>query len=234
MSNPFGGSFRIIDDTKLPVDKWPSAEVYADWAKQQLTGLRPGDEGVLRLRRPKPTAAFSPQDTSYPDYEQIKHLVRRRGFAPVERGTGGRLTLYDQNALAITILYPDATPHVHTLRRYDVLTAAFARALIALGIDARVGELPDEYCPGKYSVNAEGRVKLIGVAQRMNQRCVQMGAIISVTQSVAAAAGIAEAYAAMGLAFNPHTYGAIRDFEPSLTYDDVRDAFLESVSDVLR
>ncbi len=233
MSTPFGGSFRIIDDTKLPAEMWLAPDVYADWVRQQLTELRPGDEGVFRLRRPKPTAAFSPQDTSHPDYEQIKRLVRARGFTPVERGTGGRLTLYDENALAITIVYPDAMPYQHTLLRYDVLSAAFAKALITLGIDARVGELPDEYCPGKYSVNANGTVKLIGVAQRMNQRCVQIGAIISITRSMTAAAGIAEAYAAMGLAFNPETYGAIGDFKPSLNYDQVRDAFFTSIYKVL-
>ena len=229
----FGCSFRIIDDTELPAEERPHPQDYAAWVKAQLAGLRPSDQAILRLRRPRPTAAFSPRDTTHPDYIQVTELARTRGFEPIERGTGGRLTLFDENALGITIIAPHAEPHKHMLKRYEILSAAIATALHKLGIDARVGELPNEYCPGKYSVNAEGRIKLVGVAQRMNQRCLQMGAIISVTRSDSACAGIADAYRAMGLNFDPKTYGAIADLQPSLTYADVRSAMLESVSPAL-
>ena len=233
MNGVFGGSFQLIDDTTLPVESWMSPEDYAEWARQQLSGLRLGDKGIFRLRRPKPTAAFSPQDTTHPAYEKIKQLTRARGFSPVERGTGGRLTLYDENALAITIIAPHHAPHEYTLRRYDVLCAGMVKALESLGIDCRIGELANEYCPGKYSVNAEGRVKLIGVAQRMNKACFQMGAIVSVTRSGPALAGLKEAYSEMGLVFDPNTYGAISDFNSALTYGDVRDALCEEVGKIL-
>jgi octanoyl-[GcvH]:protein N-octanoyltransferase len=229
----FGGPFQIIDDTELPVDARPHPVEYAVWVKSQLTGLRQGDQAILRFRRPRPTAAFSPQDTNHPDYAQIREQTRMRGFEPIERGTGGRLTLFDENALGITILSPHAAPHQHMIKRYEILSAAIATTLHRLGIDARVGELPNEYCPGKYSVNAEGRIKLVGVAQRMNQRCLQMGAIISVTRSDEACAGIAEAYRDMGLNFDPKTYGAIADFKPTLTFMDVKEAFMKSVTAAL-
>ena len=76
--------------------------------------------------------------------------------------------MFDENALGITIIAPHAAPHANMIKRYELLSAAIANGLHLLGIDARVGELPNEYCPGKYSVNAEGRIKLVGVAQRMN------------------------------------------------------------------
>lgn len=229
----FGGPFQIIDDTELPAEACPTPQDYATWVKQRLTDLRVGDQAILRLRRPRPTAAFSPQDTTHSDYLRVIELARVRGFEPIERGTGGRLTLFDENALGITIIAPHAAPHQHMLQRYDILSGAIAEALVKLGIDARVGELPNEYCPGKYSVNAGGRIKLVGVAQRMNQRCLQLGAIIAVTRSDEACAGIAEAYRAMGLNFDPDTYGGITDLQPSLTYADVRSAMLDSVSAVL-
>ncbi len=229
----FGGPFQIIDDTELPANERPTPKDYAAWVKAQLTGLRLGDQATLRFRRPRPTAAFSPQDTTHPDYEQIKERAKARGFEPIERGTGGRLTLFDENALGITIIAPHAAPHQHMMKRYDILSAAIATALHSLGIDARVGELPHEYCPGKYSVNAEGRIKLVGVAQRMNQRCLQMGAIVSVQRSEEACAGIAEAYRGMGLNFDPDTYGAIADLNASLTYADVRSALMETVNAAL-
>ena len=57
-----------------------------------------------------------------------------------------------------------------------------------------------------------------------------MGGIIAVERSEKARAAIAEAYDAMGLPFDSETYGAINDLQPSLTYYEVRDAFLASVS----
>ena len=230
----FGGPFQIIDDTELSADARAHPLDYAAWVKQQLTGLRVGDDAILRFRRPRPTAAFSPQDTTHPDYLSVTESARARGFAPIERGTGGRLTMFDENALGITIIAPHAAPHKQMMKRYEILSGAIAGALRKLGIDARVGELPNEYCPGKYSVNAEGRIKLVGVAQRMNQRCLQMGAIIAVTRSDAACAGIFEAYHAMGLNFDPGTYGAVTDLQPALTYADVRSVMIATVSAALQ
>jgi octanoyl-[GcvH]:protein N-octanoyltransferase len=229
----FGGPFQIIDDTELPADARPSQHDYAVWVRQQLTGLGIDGQAILRFRRPRPTAAFSPQDTTHPDYEDIKERARARGFEPIERGTGGRLTLFDENALGITIIAPHAAPHGQMIKRYEILSNAIAKGLQNLGIDARVGELPNEYCPGKYSVNAEGRIKLVGVAQRMNQRCLQMGAIVSVHRSEEACAGIAEAYRGMGLNFDPLTYGAITDLHSSLIYADVRSVLMETVTAAL-
>lgn len=233
MSNPFGKPFRIIDDTELPAEARPSPGEYALWVQHQLASLKPGDQGVLRLRRPRPTAAFSPLDTTHPDYEHIKQQARANGFEPIERGTGGRLTMFDEHALAITIISPHADPHQHTIKRYDVFAGAIADALVTLGMDARIGELPNEYCPGRFSINAEGRIKLVGIAQRMNRRCIQMGAIIAVGRSEKACAAIAEAYNAMGLSFDSATYGAINDLHPDVTYHDVRDALIASVKSTL-
>jgi octanoyl-[GcvH]:protein N-octanoyltransferase len=195
-----------------------------------LASLQPGEEGILRFRRPRPTAAFSPQDTTHPDYERIKEMARARGFEPIERGTGGRLTMFDEQALAITLISPHPEPHQHTIRRYEIFSTAIAGALAKIGIDARVGELPDEYCPGKFSINASGRFKLVGIAQRMNRRCVQMGAIIAVERSDKACAAIAEAYTAMGLAFDPVTYGAITRLVPSLNYGVASDLIRQAVT----
>jgi octanoyl-[GcvH]:protein N-octanoyltransferase len=227
VSSAFPGTFELIDDTALP---GPPPGDYAAWVKDRLATLQPGDAGILRLRRPRPTAAFSPQDTTHVDYVQIKERARASGFEPIERGTGGRLTMFDECALAITLLAPHVEPHAHTIRRYEIFSGAIATALQSLGIDARIGELPNEYCPGKFSINAEGRVKLVGIAQRMNRRCVQMGAIIAVARSDKACDAIAEAYRSMGLLFDPMTYGAISELKPTVSYEQVRARLVETVS----
>jgi octanoyl-[GcvH]:protein N-octanoyltransferase len=233
LSKPFAASFRCIDDTELPDALRPTAGDYAVWVQQQLATMHPGQEGIIRLRRPWPTAAFSPQDTTHPDYERIRRQADARGFEPVERGTGGRLTIFDENALAVTLVFPHAEPHSHTINRYEFLSGAIARALTALGIDARIGELPREFCPGRFSINAEGRTKIVGIAQRMNRKCVQMGAIISVSRSDKACAAIGEAYDAMGLDFDRATYGAINELRPAVTYAEVCMAVSDAIRDMV-
>ena len=52
-------------------------------------------------------------------------------------------------------------------RRFERFGSLFAKALGRLGVDARVGAVPGEYCPGAHSVNARGTVKLVGTAQRV-------------------------------------------------------------------
>jgi octanoyl-[GcvH]:protein N-octanoyltransferase len=231
--NPFGGPFRFINDTDLPAGAQPSPTEYAAWVQQQLATLQPGDHGVIRLRRPRPTAAFSPQDTTHPDYEHIKQQARANGFEAIERGTGGRLTMFDERSVAITILSPHADPYPQMTTRYDLFAGAIAKALAQLGIDARVGELPNEYCPGKYSINAGGRVKIVGIAQRMNKRCIQMGAIIAVERSAKACTAIGEVYEAMGLPFDVATYGAIADLQPDVRYEDVCSMCVKHVGEAI-
>jgi octanoyl-[GcvH]:protein N-octanoyltransferase len=221
VTDVFEGAFELIDDTGLPVDQRSRPQDHAAWVKQTLASLQPGDNGVLRFRRPRPTAAFSPQDTTHSDYERVKDQARANGFEPIERGTGGRLTMFDEHALAITLIAPHTEPQLQTMKRFEVFAGVIAGAIKALDIDARIGELPNEYCPGKYSINAAGRLKLVGIAQRMNRRCFQMGAIIAVERSDKACAAITDAYAVMGLPFDPATYGAITELVPSITYGHV-------------
>jgi octanoyl-[GcvH]:protein N-octanoyltransferase len=230
VSGVFTGSFDIFDDTSQ-IGAEPVA--YSDYVRSALTTLKLGDAGVLRIRRPRPTAAFSPQDTAHANYERTKDVVSARGFVPVERGTGGRLTVFDEGALGITLIAPHADTHAHMMARYEMFSGAIANGLNQLGIDAHIGELPNEYCPGKFSINHGKRVKLVGVAQRMNKRAYQMGAVISVRRSDAACATIADAYGVMSLPFDAQTYGGITDFVPGVSIDKVAATMLSAVRAIL-
>jgi octanoyl-[GcvH]:protein N-octanoyltransferase len=232
-TSPFGGPFQIIDDISQPQTATPSPQEYAAWVLDRLSNLQLGEPGILRFRRPRPTAAFSPQDTTHARYAHAKALASASGFEPIERGTGGRLTMFDENALAITLISPHADPHQQTIKRFELFSGAISEALKKFGIDARIGELPNEYCPGRFSINAEGRVKLVGVAQRMKRNCIQMGAIIAVAPSAKACAAIAAAYHAMDMPFDAATYGAVTDFVPGLSHDALQSALRDTITAVI-
>jgi octanoyl-[GcvH]:protein N-octanoyltransferase len=230
VTDAFGSPVRIVDDTALPEEQRPHPINYAEWVRQTLAGVRDGDVGILRLRRPKPTAAFSPQDTNHPRYDEARQQALANGFQPIKRGTGGRLSIFDEAALGVTLIAPHADPHAYLLERYDFFAGAIAGAMRELGVDARVGEVPNEYCPGKYSINAEGRIKLVGIAQRMNKYGYQMGAVVAVQRSEKACRAIVDAYETMHMPFDPATYGAVQDVVSGVSHQALADAIIKHLA----
>lgn len=193
-----------------------------DLVRRTLLGFNDGGAGFLRIYRPKPTAAFSPRDTTLPDYQLAADAMQSLGFAPVERRAGGSLAVYDGSALVIDLVAPHADPRQHVLERFTQFSAAIAAVLARFGIDARVGGIDGEYCPGDYSINGSGRIKLVGVAQRIGRCGFHIGAVISVAASEGARAAVSEAYRILGMPFDPATFGALADLSQDLDESTLR------------
>ena len=206
--------------------------------RRTLLGLNEGGSGFLRIYRPGPTAAFSPRDTTLKSYAAAADAMRGLGFEPVERRAGGQLAVYDGGALVVDLVAPHSEPRADVLERFRLFSGAIVSALIGLGIDARVGAIDGEYCPGDYSVNGEGRVKLAGIAQRIGRRGYHLGAVISVMPSGGLRDAVAEAYRILGLPFDPATFGALADLAPGLSFamlrQRLRDAVVEKLLAVQR
>src|SRR5688500_370804 len=121
---------------------------------------------VLRIYRPSaPVAVFGRRDTRLPGFVAAAGAAAAAGFEPLVRATGGRAVAYTGNAIVVDHVAhePDAMG-AHD-RRFELFGSLFAEAFGELGVDARVGAVPGEYCPGAHSVNARGSVKLVGTAQ---------------------------------------------------------------------
>jgi lipoate-protein ligase A len=101
-----------------------------------------------------------------------------------------------------------------------------ADALRSLGVDARVGEVAGEYCPGEFSVNARGRVKLIGAAQRIVRGAWLLSSVVVVQAALRAV--LEDVYGALGLEWDPATVGAVADEAVGVAVEDVRRALLDS------
>ena len=90
-------------------------------------------------------------------------------------------------------------------------------ALARLGVDARVGEVPGEYCPGAFSVNARGRTKLAGVGQRLISGAAHLGGVVVVRDSAGVRDVLIPVYEALGLEWDPETTGSVEDEVPGVT-----------------
>ena len=95
-------------------------------------------------------------------------------------------------------------------------------ALCSLGVDARIGEVAGEYCPGKYSVNARGATKIMGVGQRLARHAAHVGGVIVVNmESASEIPKYAEPWFL--------NFDAKVDFQPCMTPEDLREAGLDDL-----
>jgi octanoyl-[GcvH]:protein N-octanoyltransferase len=164
---------------------------------------------ALRLYRPVPTVAFGKLDTLRPGYAPAASAARRHGYEQVLRMPGGHAAAYHHQSLGIDVVYSVADPVPGTHERFRETGERLAGALAELGVDARVGEVPGEYCPGAYSVNARGAVKLSGIGQRMIRGGAHMGGVVVASGGRDVARALEPVYAALELEWDPATSGDV-------------------------
>ena len=116
-----------------------------------------------------------------------------------------------------------------TTRRFREFAELLATALRGLGADARIGEIPGEYCPGAWSVNARGRTKLVGIGQRLIAGGAHRGAVIVVAGSAGVRDALDPVYEALGLRWDPATAGSVEDEVGGLGLEPVENAILAAL-----
>ncbi len=166
---------------------------------------------TIRIHRPGNEVAFGRQDIASPGYEAAAEAARAAGFAAVERLAGGRAAVFHQGTIAIARAYADPQPPKRTYARFEEMADLIADTLRGLGVDARVGEVPGEYCPGAYSVNARGATKLAGIGQRMIRGGAHMGGVVVASGGREVARVLEPVYRALELDWDPATSGSVAE-----------------------
>jgi octanoyl-[GcvH]:protein N-octanoyltransferase len=164
---------------------------------------------TIRIHRPGNQVAFGRQDLASPRYDAAAEAARAAGFAAVERLAGGRAAVFHSGTIALARAYADPQPPKRTYARFEEMAELIAGALRNLGVDARVGEVPGEYCPGAYSVNARGAVKLSGIGQRMIRGGAHMGGVIVASGGEEVTRALEPVYEALELEWDPATSGDV-------------------------
>lgn len=183
-------------------------------------------EATLRVHRPARELAFSKQDAAAAGFEGAVAAARSAGYAPVVRLAGGRAAIFHEKTLALAWSQADGSPARHTRARFELAAEIVAAALAKLGIDARVGEVPGEYCPGEWSVNARGRTKLAGIGQRLISGAAHVGAVVVAGGERQLRDVLVPVYAALGLDWDPATAGSVSAERPGVPIDEVEVALL--------
>ena len=181
---------------------------------------------TLRIARPGTTVAFAKRDAVADGYEEAVHAARENGFEATLRLAGGRAAVFHDGTMEIGHAVPDEEPRAGIHDRFRHTADRLARALARLGVDARVGEVGGEYCPGRYSVNARGVTKLAGIGQRVVGGGSHTGVVLVVEGEDRINTVLGPVYAALGLDWNPTASGSVRTEAPGVTWDAVRDAIV--------
>jgi lipoate-protein ligase A len=185
--------------------------------------------GVFRLHVPEPVVAFGRADRVQPGYPQAVRAAQAHGFGAVERLAGGRAAVFHESTLAFSLAVPDEDARSGIRERFEMISGVMARAFQTLGIDARIGEVPGEYCPGSWSVNVGGRVKVMGVGQRLVRGAAHVGGVIVVDESERIRDVLIPVYRALHLDWDPRTTGALADRAPGLDTSKVSKAVIKAL-----
>ncbi|HEX4759151.1 MAG TPA: hypothetical protein VH256_00045 [Thermoleophilaceae bacterium] len=161
---------------------------------------------TLRLAQPGPMVAFAKQDAIGAGYGAAVEAARAHGFEAVLRMAGGRAAVFHEGTLELAHALPDPDPRPGIHERFRGTAELLTHAL---GADARIGEIPGEYCPGGYSINLGGRVKVAGIGQRLIRGAAHIGAVVVASDGARIAEVLVPVYAALGLDFDPTTAGEV-------------------------
>ena len=172
--------------------------------------------------------SFGRRDTRLPGFPEAAAAARAAGFEPVVRATGGRAVAYTGASLVVDHVRqaPGSTGG------QDDRFAEFGRRFVDLfrgfGIDARLGAVPGEYCPGAHSVNARGTEKLVGTAQRMVPGAWLFSSLVVVGDVDRLRPVLAEVYGRLGQDFDVGSVGSLSREVPGLDIDTVEAAVVDA------
>ena len=194
--------------------------------------LRAVDAGTvadtLRIHRPGPIVAFGRQDAVSPGYRAAVQAARLAGYAPIERLAGGRAAIFHSGTIAFAWAMSDPSPKEGITRRFLTVGEIMVEALTSLGVDAEIGEVPGEYCPGAYSVHARSAHKIVGVGQRLSRRAAHVGGVVVVSGRDEVNRVLTPVYRALDLSWRPEATGDVVSEVPTVTWEQTEQAILEA------
>ena len=192
-----------------------------------LKQVSDGDLGeTFRLYRPKRAIAFAPRDIRDDNYQNAVKIALKNGFLPIKRLTGGRAAVFHEGTLGFSWTIPDQNPRFNVDSRFANASNLVKQSLSKLGFDARIGEVAGEYCKGKYSVNLNGKLKVMGVGQKLAPHACHIGGVLVINNSTLIRSILISIYKELKIDWKPETAGALDDVKNNISIDDVQESIL--------
>lgn len=186
-------------------------------------------EPTARLFVPGPTLAFGRLDAREAGFDAACAAAISHGFVPLVRHAGGRAAAYHDGCVVFDLVTANSGIATDVEQRFAATAELLVAALSAIGVPACVGELPGEFCPGRFSLHAGG-IKLSGIAQRSVVGASLVTAAIAVTGGDRLREVLTDVYGELGFDWEPATAGSADAVAPGLGTDLLLDALAERLS----
>ncbi len=166
---------------------------------------------TLQIGCPHRVVAFGRHDAITLGFDRAVGIAVDLGFDPTIRLAGGRAVAFHEHVIrfAWTIPTPDPVRDMHV--RFATVTNSVIDTLQSFDVSGTAGELPREYCPGKYSVSVHGAGKVMGSGQRLARRAAQIAGMIVVRDGGLVNTVLEPVYQALGLDMDPKLTGSVSD-----------------------
>jgi lipoate-protein ligase A len=188
-----------------------------------------GYEGIHVYRPVGRNVVFGRRETRLPGFPAAVRAARAAGFEPLVRATGGRAVAYTEQTVVVHHVRHEAAPTRGHDARFETFGRLFVETLGGLGVEARLGPVPGEYCPGAHSVNARGEVKLVGTAQRILRQAWLFSSLVVVGDEEDLRDVLARVYAALGQDFDASSVGSLVSENAALGAEEVTRAVLRAL-----
>jgi len=220
------GQMKLIDgpDFLTPINEIEVAPKLLRYSIEKSAGT------FARMYRPQRTVAMTSRDSSSSGYDNALVQAEKLGFMPVVRSPGGRAVAYHEESLVLDVLSHDPNPHQFINKRFEAIGEIFVEAFARLGIDSKLGQLPREFCPGKYSV-ISNNVKLVGTAQRLMRGGWLIGASVIVRNAAPVRDVLNNVYRALELDMDPDTIGSLNEMYSTISVDDLSTALVTTLKE---
>jgi lipoate-protein ligase A len=184
---------------------------------------------TLEIGMPHRVVAFGKHDTLTDGFPEAVAIAREHGYDPTVRIAGGLAVVFGPTIVRFAWTVRSADPAGTMRDRYRELAESVVATLDSLGIRGRIGEIPNEYCAGEFSVSIRGHRKVMGVGQRLTRNAAQVGGMIVVSDPDDINRVLVPIYAALGVPIDPNATGSIAD-ERLMPPAEVADAFAEHLA----
>lgn len=207
-------------------DADPALELAVAHALVRRAGDGEIDEALRVYRPTAAVTAFGRREVRLDGFPAAVRAVRDAGFEPVVRATGGRAVAYTDQAIVVDHVSRDQDAAGGLDDRFETFGRMLAESFRGLGVDARMGAVPGEYCPGAHSVNARGVVKLVGTAQRVVRHAWLFSSLVIVGDTLRIRPLLTDVYGRLDQDFDGASVGSLSGESASLDLDTVEEALL--------
>lgn len=184
---------------------------------------------TLQLGTPHNVVAFGKHDTLSDAFQDAATIAVEHGYDATVRIAGGRAVTFSPSIVRFAWTMPTADPARSMHARFETLANAVVRTLATFGADATIGEVPNEYCAGRYSAHVLGNRKVMGVGQRLTRTAAQVGGMIVLSNPDEINEVLVPVYQALGVPMDPAATGSVADVQ-SVNASELSDALANEIA----